>query len=479
MNSESTESYYDDNDYSYYSDDLENSGGCALVSYMVVASASALGYGSSLQAYNALTLELSASVQSGNFTRMMKVNAMAYGASNLLNAFAGSVDISQMNTPSPTNAPTPLPGNPTLNPTAKPTHVPTLPPVVIRLPTMKPTFIPGFPTPHPTAMPSFAPGKPTPAPTVVFVVDFDVDQTIAGVTLAEYQSNIAYSTTTQQSAALSIGNGVLPSMITITSVTNSSLISSSRRRLASSGITVNYNVYVPNAAGFSSGSAAYTSMTNSLATATSTGTFTAYMQTQAKSNGATGLATATALSVTITAVIAPTFAPVNAPASSGLSKGGVAGIVIAVIVFVVFMITSIFYLATRKTIIVAGLPPQFSENDLMISLPGAIGVRRLENMICAYVEFETHLMAADLIQRSTRELIYFQNSTLNVRWAYPSCVERFISPSSGAAPPRQATAQTQVSPTTINPALSGRNQNEFGVRQGDARAGGIRHDDAL
>lgn len=252
----------------------------------------------------------------------------------------------------------------------------------------------------------------------------------------------------QQAAASSIGYGVLYTDILIF------IPSSTRRALAVSASTsVSYQVYAANTQ-FASSTAAYNAMSASLTASASDGLFTSYLVAYGQSNGV-NLNSVSSGPLSVSSLITPTSAPTSS-SNSGLSQGAVAAIVIAIIFVVACLVMYVAWIFTRKTIVVAGLPPQFVENDLMVSLPGAISVKRMDNMVCAFVEFETHAMAVDLVERSKKELVYFQNSTLVVRYAYPCCFESMVGPPS-------APQSASHGGATTNPTFT---RNEFGVKPG-------------
>jgi hypothetical protein len=150
----------------------------------------------------------------------------------------------------------------------------------------------------------------------------------------------------------------------------------------------------------------------------------------------------------------PSTGGTSSSSKKGLSSGAIGAIIACSIVGSFIIFGTFVWSGTRKVIVVASLPFGFSENDLMVSLPGAVAVRKMDNGVCAFVEFETHAMAVDLINRSKRELIYFRNSTLAVRFAYPWCFEALCAPT----PPSSVSNGEGGVPTVTNPT--------FGVKSG-------------
>jgi hypothetical protein len=271
-------------------------------------------------------------------------------------------------------------------------------------------------------------------------------------------SNIAISF--QQAVATAAGNGVQYTDVEISSVADTS--SAASRELRSVGaqasasvgsVTVAYAIKYT-AAGYSSSTAAMANITAALQISVNSGVFSAYLQAFGSSNGVSSQLSGTdATSLTVVTTSAPTAMPTSS-SSSGLGDGAIAAIIVCSIFGAFCIFGVIVWRNTRKIIVVASLPIGFSENDLMVSLPGAVAVRKADNGVCAYVEFETHPMAQDLINRSKRELIYFRNATLAVRFSYPWCFEALCAPS----PPPSVSNGDGKFPSVTNPT--------FGVRSG-------------
>jgi hypothetical protein len=144
--------------------------------------------------------------------------------------------------------------------------------------------------------------------------------------------------------------------------------------------------------------------------------------------------------------------------TGGISTGVVAGIVVGVVLGLSVIGIIIFYYASRRTVLVSNLPLQFNEKDLMSLMPGSISVNRLDSMVAAFVDFETHQMADDFVERSRKELIYFQNTTINVRWAYPSIIESCM------GPPTAQYNNVQRGDQSVNPAFASPMQPKGAVR---------------
>ncbi len=275
-------------------------------------------------------------------------------------------------------------------------------------------------------------------------------QVVQAVSISQFSGCTTCITSFQQAVANCLAAGTSPSAVYISSSFGSGTTS----------ITVNYGVVTTTSgSSFSSVQQSFTVLNNNLQICINSGYFTAYLRANAINNNAVALSNSYSTSATVVQVSSSSSSPSSS--SSSLSSGGVAGVVITVLIVSALVGSYVAWYFTRKTIVVAGLPPKFSENDLMVSLPGAVAVRRLENMVCAYVEFETHAMAAALIERSNKELIYFKNSTLVVRFAMPGFLENVMGPPT--APPPPTPVPTGAVKETINPAFG---RSGFGVRPG-------------
>ena len=135
-------------------------GAGAAVSY-TVAGLNGNGVASNASAvYAAASNQLAAAVSSGNFTSILRMQAMNAGASGLLNSTVPQIDLFGI-VPNPTTPPTP---EPSPEPSTEPTPQPTRP---TAMPSPRPTANPtARPTTRPTASPSAEPTQlPTPEPT--------------------------------------------------------------------------------------------------------------------------------------------------------------------------------------------------------------------------------------------------------------------------------------------------------------------------
>lgn len=163
-------------------------------------------------------------------------------------------------------------------------------------------------------------------------------QTINGITLDTYNSDVAtYMLTLQQAIASSMIGVAYTDVqnLVATSATSSAMLKSFHLRVLSSGaIQITYTVSTNSNM---DASALESQLTNSV----NTGTFNTLMSSYATANGATGLEDATSGPVTIT----PTD---DGGSSNGLSTGELAGIIIGSVVGFALLCGLVYYFMMPK-----------------------------------------------------------------------------------------------------------------------------------
>jgi hypothetical protein len=170
----------------------------------------------------------------------------------------------------------------------------------------------------------------------------------------------------RESAASSIGYSLTYQDIAITSVSQASAsvtaLQSMNPTATMSNVNAQYKATLNNLAklGFTNVSNAIMKMGNKLNAAILDNQFTISLQANAKTNGAIGFASATSTKSATIENLSPTQS--SSPPSSGnsLNNCTIVGISIAVIIFVSFVAYIVYWLLTRKTLLVVGLPSNFS-----------------------------------------------------------------------------------------------------------------------
>lgn len=164
-----------------------------------------------------------------------------------------------------------------------------------------------------------------------------------------YNANTAASISTIQSTvAASMGNNIVPSVVTVYSVTGTSSRRLGQQRLMDSSssstnaITITYSVTTLTPT-FPSSAAAYTALTSALISAVTSGAFQQLLTSYATALGATALAASTVEAPAVSNGLnaAPTPAPNGS--SETLSGGAIAGIVIGCVVAVALAAAGGYY----------------------------------------------------------------------------------------------------------------------------------------
>lgn len=111
---------------------------------------------------------------------------------------------------------------------------------------------------------------------------------------------------------------------------------------------------------------------NELATAIASTQFTTWLRANAFFEGAAPLRSAYAVTGSLTLINFfhpyPTALPTRQPTGAPLSKGGIAGIVIACVVVALALLALLIWYLTRKTLVLEGMPHQYSEMDLLAAV---------------------------------------------------------------------------------------------------------------